>query len=128
MPAPPNRDRPGHRPRPRSPARRCCRAPSAPAAIRSRCSVLPPSSHLRYSGPFSLTCLFAPSDDRTTSLRTSAPAQATRCLSLSRSAVENFRPDLAHSVTQAYAQQGLARILKDVNHLALRVLQVDALA
>src|SRR5262245_61259754 len=68
-----------------------------------------------------------PPDERTVS-RTSAPAGPSRSLFLGRTPVENLRPHFAHRITQAYAQQRLARILEDVDHLALRVLQVHALA
>src|SRR5262249_3646098 len=60
--------------------------------------------------------------------RAPAFACAARRLLLRGAPVEDFRPDLAHGVTQAHAQQGLARVLEHVDHLTLRVLQVNALA
>jgi hypothetical protein len=52
-------------------------------------------------------------------LRTPSFACAARRLSLCRAAIENFRPDLFHRVTQTNSQQRLARILEYVNDLAL---------
>src|SRR5262249_48361700 len=60
--------------------------------------------------------------------RAAASARAARRLLLRRTPVEDFCPDLAHGVTQAHAQQRLARVLEHVDHLALRVFQVHALA
>jgi hypothetical protein len=47
-------------------------------------------------------------------------------LFLRRAAVKYLRADLFYRVTQAYAQQRLARVLEYVNDLALRVLQINA--
>src|SRR5450432_1727524 len=61
-------------------------------------------------------------------LRTPPSARAARRLLLRRTAVEYLRPDFLHRVTQAHAQQRLARVLEGVNDLTLRVLQVNALS
>src|SRR5215472_6621694 len=60
--------------------------------------------------------------------RAPATARRARRLLLRRPAIEDLRPHLAHRIAKAHPQQRLARILENVDHLALRVLEIDALA
>src|SRR5258708_36710443 len=58
-------------------------------------------------------------------LRTSS-ARAGRRLFLHWSGAGHLRPYLSHRIAQAYTQQRLARVLQDVNDLALSVLHINA--